>query len=76
MKHIVILYPVGSLHKIIGPISSSIQIEMEIWVFSPRLNSIIILGIIPSTKLIILIIENHQNTSHTFYTYSKAKPIG
>jgi hypothetical protein len=26
---------------------------------------------IPFAKLIILIIENHQNTSHTFHTHSK-----
>jgi hypothetical protein len=29
-----ILYPVEPLHKLIKPILSSIQIQMEIWVFS------------------------------------------
>jgi hypothetical protein len=34
MDHIIILYPVEPLHKLIGPILSTIKIQMEIWVFS------------------------------------------
>jgi hypothetical protein len=34
MDLIIILYPVEPFHKLIGQILSSIQIQMEIWVFS------------------------------------------
>jgi hypothetical protein len=33
MDHIIILYLVEPLHKLFGPILSSIQIQMRIWVF-------------------------------------------
>jgi hypothetical protein len=34
MNHMVILYPLEPLQKSFEPILSSIQIQMEIWVFS------------------------------------------
>jgi hypothetical protein len=43
--------------------------------FLHTFNSTNILGIIPFAKLPTLIMRNHQNTSHTFYTYSKANSI-
>jgi hypothetical protein len=58
MDHIIVLYPVEPLYKLFGPIISSIQIQMRIWVFPSRFNSIIILGIIPFAKIAYLDIEN------------------
>jgi hypothetical protein len=34
-----------------------------------------ILGMIPFARLLTLILKIHQNTSHTFYSYSKVKSI-
>jgi hypothetical protein len=52
------------------------KFKWEFEYFLSAFNSINILGIISFVKLLTLIMKNHQNTSHTFYTYSKVYSIG